>query len=71
MQPINLQQACTNLRHKLMYVDCRQQRHGMVDDSSDTRVFWCSKTMDQLGPDDEPVSPKDCTTSRDCHCASD
>ena len=38
----------------------------VVDDSSDTRVFFCIKTFDALGPDQEPVSPGDCTKSRSC-----
>ncbi len=65
---VNLQPACRHLRHKLMYVDMRQTTPGLVDDSSDTRIFFCTKTQDQFGPDNEPVSPKDCGKSRSCHC---
>jgi hypothetical protein len=68
--PIRLKPACVHLRHKMMYCDARQSTPGMVDDSSDTRVFFCTKTFDALGPDDDPVSTTDCTASRACYCAS-
>ena len=67
--PVRLKASCVHLRHKMMYVDVRQATPGLVDDSSDTRVFFCTKTQEQLGPDDEPVSPSDCTTDRSCYCA--
>jgi hypothetical protein len=65
---LNLQPACMQLRHKLMWVDERQAVPGLVDDSSDTRVFFCMTSQDALGPDDEPVSPTDCVPSRGCYC---
>lgn len=65
---VSLQVSCQNLRHKLMYVDMRQNTPGLVDDSSDTRIFFCNKTQDQFGPDNEPVGPKDCSQSRSCYC---
>jgi hypothetical protein len=67
---VNLQPACLHLRHKLMYVDEDQSTPGMVDDSSDTRIFFCTKTQESLGPDGEPVTPKMCHPGRDCHCSS-
>ena len=67
-ETIKLNPACRHLRHKMMYVDERHSRIGMVDDSSDTRVFFCVLSQDPLGPDGEPVSPSDCTLSRDCYC---
>ncbi|MBT8485933.1 MAG: hypothetical protein HKO59_01660 [Phycisphaerales bacterium] len=68
VRPVRLQMSCLHLRHKLMYVDERQSAPGLVDDESDTRVFWCVKTQDALGPDHEPVSPTDCTRARGCYC---
>ena len=68
--PLSLKPACMNLRHKLMYCDQRQAAPGMVDDQSDTRVFFCIKTHDPLGPDGQPVSTQDCVPSRKCYCAS-
>lgn len=70
MVPLTLKTTCLNLRHKLMYVDARQASPGMVDDQSDTRVFFCIRTCDSLGPDSEPVGPRECTESRGCYCGS-
>lgn len=65
---VSLKPACINLRHKLMYVDERQETPGRVDDSSDTRVFFCKHSLDVLGKDGEPVGPRYCTPSRSCYC---
>lgn len=65
--PLNLRPACRNLRHKLMYCDERHERVGVVDDSSDTRVFFCVKTGDALGPDAEAAHPDCCDASRTCY----
>src|SRR4030095_1666025 len=67
-RPVKLQIACTNLRHKLRYVDARHAERGLVDNSSDTRVFWCAKTQRSLGPGGEPVSPNECSMGRSCCC---
>ncbi|MGD9791425.1 MAG: hypothetical protein AB7Q00_10020 [Phycisphaerales bacterium] len=66
-RPVQLQVSCRNLRHKMMYCDERQSSPGLIDDTSDTRVFFCIKTFDALGPDHEPVCPKSCTHSRACY----
>lgn len=66
--PITLEATCMRLRHKMMYVDERQNVPGLVDDGSDTRVFFCTRTFDSLGPDAEPVSPKECNSRRGCYC---
>ena len=68
--PVDLKPCCVHLRHKLMHVDERQQEPGLVDDSSDTRVFFCVKTLDALGPDDAAVSPTRCAASRGCYCGA-
>ncbi len=52
----------------MMYVDERQSAPGRVDDSSDTTVFFCVKTQDSLGPDNESVSPNYCAAGRACYC---
>ena len=67
-QPVKLQQTCLHLRHKMMYVDERQSTPGMVDDSSDTRVFFCIKSQDAIGPDNDSVAPDVCTKGRSCFC---
>ncbi len=66
-RPVSLKPACLELRHKLMYVDERQAAPGLVDDSSDTRVFFCCVSHSPLGPDGEPVSPRECTAARPCY----
>jgi|GEM_PF-901684 len=65
-RPVQLQPACMNLRHKLMYCDERHARLGVVDATSDTRVFLCVRTGDSQGPDDQPVHPQDCCAARTC-----
>lgn len=67
-RPVKLRITCMNIRHKLMYVDERHAQRGLVDVNSDTRVYWCARTQDALGPDDLPVGPGDCSNGRDCYC---
>ncbi len=67
LTPLTLKTTCLNLRHKMMYVDERQNTPGLVDDSSTTRIFFCTCTQDSLGPDHEPCSPRECTPSRTCY----
>jgi hypothetical protein len=64
---LKLMTTCLHLRHKLMYVDSRHATPGFVDNSSDTRVFWCMKSQDCRGPDGSPVTPCDCSGSRACY----
>jgi hypothetical protein len=66
---VSLTVSCLNIRHKLMYVDDRQAMPGMIDIDSDTRIYFCTKTHEQLGPDDQPVGPAYCTGGRVCYCA--
>jgi len=68
--PVKLKVTCEHLRHKLMYCDERQTTPGLVDDSSDTRVFFCIRTYDSLGPDGKPVSVGDCAKTRGCYCGN-
>lgn len=68
-RPVKLKLSCLNIRHKLMYVDERQAMPGTLDDESSTRIYFCTKTQEQLGPDDAPVGSKACVPGRGCHCA--
>lgn len=70
IDPPVLTATCVHLRHKMMYVDDRQSVPGTVDDRSDTRIYWCMKTMTPLGPDGRCVNPASCSTGRSCFCAS-
>ncbi|HWB20556.1 MAG TPA: hypothetical protein VG711_09670 [Phycisphaerales bacterium] len=65
-RPFNFRPACLHIRHKQMYVDTRHAQPGMVDDSSNTRIFWCNRSQDSLGPDGVPVNPTRCTNERSC-----
>ncbi len=66
--PVNLRPTCLHMRHKLMYCDSRHDAPGMVDDSSSTRVFFCSKSQEVLGPDGHAVHPDSCASGRSCFC---
>ena len=67
-QANRLKTCCRHIRHKMMYGDSRHETVTLVDDSSSTRVFFCIKTFDALGPDQQPSSPDRCTQDRDCYC---
>ena len=54
-RPVKLEKACAHIRHKLMYSETSHAVRGMVDDSSDTRVFFCVKTFEALGLAPESV----------------
>ncbi|MBC7773013.1 MAG: hypothetical protein H7210_10995 [Pyrinomonadaceae bacterium] len=69
--PLQLQPTCLSLRHKMMYCDERQNIPGLVDPNSDTRVFFCIKSQDSLGPDGVAVHPTDCGKERGCFCSGD
>ncbi len=64
---LSLKPCCQHLRHKMMFCDERHDVPGMVDDSSDTRVFFCAVTQESLSPIGDPVSPTCCTTERECY----
>ncbi|MGQ0628729.1 MAG: hypothetical protein ACT4PL_11600 [Phycisphaerales bacterium] len=68
-RPVALSVSCLNLRHKLMYCDERHAVPGLVDANSTTRLFFCIKTCDGLGPDEKPVHPDSCHGSRGCYCS--
>lgn len=65
---VSLQFACDRIRHKMMYIDEAQKAIGSVDDSSDTRVFWCARTFESRGPDGQAVDPDACRPDRSCFC---
>jgi len=67
--PLQLLPTCLRLRHKMMYCDERQDIPGLVDSTSDTRVYFCTKSQDSLGPDGIAVHPTDCQSGRGCFCS--
>jgi len=60
--------TCQHMRHKLMYISSDYGVPGMVEMDSETRVYWCTKTQEVLGPDNLPVGPGDCSNGRSCYC---
>lgn len=66
--PIHLEVSCAHIRHKMMFCDDRHAHFGRVDTTpNDSRVFYCAKTQDALGPDNNPVSVAECDPSRPCY----
>jgi hypothetical protein len=66
--PIRLAVACRHMRHKMMFCDDRHAHVGRVDVSEGhSHVFYCSKTQDSLGPDNEAVSVSECSPERGCY----
>ena len=65
-ETVKLRPSCRHIRRKLMYCD---ERHAVSEWSitPPTPVFFCVRTQDGLGPDEEPVSPEECRFERDCH----
>jgi hypothetical protein len=70
IRPVRLTATCLNLRHKLMYCDERHSTPGWVDVDSDTRVYFCMRSQESLGPDGSPVHPRDCSPGRRCYCGN-
>lgn len=66
-KPVKLKVCCDHLRHKMMYVDEREAVRGLVDDSSDTRVYFCIRSQESLGPDGKSVGPTECSPDRPCY----
>ncbi len=69
-RPLNLKPCCLNVRHKEMYVDPRQATPGLVDDTSEGRVYICLTTQEVLGPDGKLVTPSNCSPGRGCYCGA-
>ena len=68
--PLNKRACCLNVRHKLMYVDPAHATPGLVDDTSDSRVYVCTLTQEVLGPDGRLVTPSNCSPGRGCYCGA-
>jgi hypothetical protein len=66
--PIKLEVTCLHMRHKMMFCDERHAEFGRVDTNPERHhVFYCSKTQESLGPDNNPVSVAECCPSRACY----
>ncbi len=60
------QLPCYYLRTKAFYVS---KTYGLpfLEENRLTEHYWCVKTMGATGPDDMPVQPGECLTSRPCY----
>jgi hypothetical protein len=57
---------CSKLRTKTMYLNVDQREDAEEPGCNGTAIFWCLKTHECLGPDDQRATPEDCTSSRAC-----
>lgn len=55
--------TCRCLRTKGMFIDSEADP---TVPSTDSGIYWCIHTMNQLGPDGKVARPQDCTTERHC-----
>ena len=58
-------EVCRKLRTKMSFnsvVGARDWRHGV----STTAVYWCLKTMESAGPDNNYAHPHCCQEGRGC-----
>ena len=57
---------CRHLRNKGMYVHTDGLNGG--HEGYDNSIYWCFKTMNSFGPDDEYVNRDECRcTTRTCY----
>ncbi|MEZ6197713.1 MAG: hypothetical protein R3F20_18645 [Planctomycetota bacterium] len=63
---------CPFFRTKTMTLNAEYRRSAEEDRShANTAHFWCIRSMDVHGPDDEDVLPWTCRPDRGCHGAGD
>lgn len=62
--------ACAHLRAKTMayHPEDQAQPPGMVVDS-DVNGYWCARTQDAIGPDQDGCAPARCRAGRGCFTA--
>lgn len=65
----NLSSDCENIRTKMSYIDINEEDNWRSE-SSCTYQYWCLRTMNSTGPDNNLVSPATCNLSRNCYKAS-
>jgi hypothetical protein len=59
---------CKNLRTKMYYVQVAQGQNSITGETDDsTTQYWCLKTLQPIGPDDQFVNRDSCCKfSRTC-----
>jgi hypothetical protein len=66
--------VCAMLRTKTSfggYVLDEDDQSDWQQGTSSTAVYWCLKTMDMAGPDDDFVDPRCCRAGRTCYRADE
>jgi hypothetical protein len=63
-QPI----VCKHLRTKSMFIPAVAQELASKPEGqfNHSAHYWCNCTVSETGPDDNPVGPQRCQTSRQC-----
>lgn len=56
---------CREIRSKKLYF-ARHPPRSEDEILDGSRHCWCSRTMQALGPDGEPVRPEECRAGRPC-----
>ena len=59
-----LTNRCTDIRWKGMYIDADDDPTVPL---SNTRIYWCDRTQNPVGPDADVVDEDTCTASRKCY----
>ncbi len=63
--------ACLKLRSKQDYYTVEEPSDNDSDSAPTPRVYWCLRTMQPIGPDDEPVNLQACQPGRGCYCSEE
>ncbi len=60
---------CQHLRNKSMFIPELAGNTTELDPDQTGRSShcWCNRTLTEVGPDDQPVSPQLCRQPRNCY----
>ena len=60
--------TCKNLRTKNMFIPALEHEslNGKNEESARSPYCWCTATLTETGPDDQPVGLQVCTRKRSC-----
>jgi hypothetical protein len=58
--------VCRRLRTKKAFGSFRGNLYSWQSGSSTTAVYWCLRTMETVGPDDDYAHPHACLRGRGC-----
>ena len=65
---MNVDKLCKHLRNKKMYIPALadQAFNENPEEGGHSNHCWCNCTLTETGPDDRPVTPQVCNSSRSC-----